>query len=81
VPLDSNNNIVTTGNLTTWYNAGSGKETYQIGVNATTSSNTNYTVWYCQNGTGNFMQLGGVLTGNRTLELSQDTRILMYGLF
>ena len=65
-----NNTMVTSGNLTTWYNAGTGNETYQIDVNATTPTNSNYTVWYANNGTGSYTQLGGTLTGNNSLTIS-----------
>ncbi len=58
------------GNLTTWYDSLSGNETYQIDVNATTPTNTNYTVWYANNGTGSYSQLGGTLTGNNSLIIS-----------
>jgi len=84
VPLDSNNNIVTTGNLTTWHDAGAGNEIYQIDVNAITPQNTNYTVWYRQNGTGQFVQVGGVYTDSNTIALSPgyqntDVRIVLNG--
>ncbi|MDO8726873.1 MAG: hypothetical protein Q7J35_12460 [Candidatus Methanoperedens sp.] len=84
VPLDPNNNIVTKGNLTTWYDAGIGNEIYQIDINAITPVNTNYTVWYRQNGTGSFTQPGHVYTGNRTISLSPgyrntDVRVVLNG--
>lgn len=84
VPLDSNNNIVTTGNLTAWYDAGIGNETYQIDVNALTPTNTNYTVWYRPNGTSSFTQIGYVYTGNNTIALSPgypniDLRVVLNG--
>lgn len=84
VPLDSNNNIITKGNLTTWYDAGIGKETYQIEVNAITPENTNYTVQYRENGTGSFTQLDGVYTNRNTIPLSlryqnTDVRITLNG--
>ncbi|MCE8428935.1 MAG: hypothetical protein J5U19_11155, partial [Candidatus Methanoperedens sp.] len=84
VPLDPNNNIVTSGNLTTWYNAGNGNETYKLDVNATIPGSTNYTVWYRQNNTGSFTQAGGVNTGNSTITLdpkfqNTDVRVRLNG--
>ena len=74
-----NNIMKSSGNLTTWHDAGTGNETYQIDVNATTDANSNYTVWYADNGTGSYTQLGGTLTGNNSLTISgtkyQDTDV------
>lgn len=61
---------VSNGSITAWYNSGTGNETYQIDVNATTPTNTNYTVWYANNGTGSYTQLDGTLTGNNSLTIS-----------
>ncbi|MCX9084558.1 MAG: hypothetical protein OIN87_07175, partial [Candidatus Methanoperedens sp.] len=74
----------TTGNITAWYDAGSGNETYQIDVNTTTPVNTNYTIWYSENGTDSFTQLGGVSIGNNSVVLSPgyqntDVRIILNG--
>ncbi|MDO8725827.1 MAG: GDSL-type esterase/lipase family protein, partial [Candidatus Methanoperedens sp.] len=60
------------GNLTIWYNAGTGNETYKIDINANTPENTNYTVWYRQNNTGSFVQLGGIITGNTSQTISGE---------
>jgi len=82
--VDSNGNEILSGDLTTWYDAGTGNETYRLDVNATTPANTNYTIWYCQNGTGNFAQVGSVYTGNSTLSLNPvyrntDVRVVLNG--
>jgi len=61
---------VNSGNLTTYYDSGSGNEVYQIDVNVTTPDNTNYTVWYSNNSTSSYSQLGGTLTGNNSLNIS-----------
>ncbi len=53
------NNYKTSSKRTIWYDSGSGNETYQINVNATTPENTNYSVWYRQNATGDFVLLNG----------------------
>ncbi|MCE8425711.1 MAG: hypothetical protein J5U17_08045 [Candidatus Methanoperedens sp.] len=82
IPLDSNNNIITSGNLTTWYDAGTGNRTYGLDVKAITPVNTKYSVWYRQNDTGSFVQLGHFYTGNNKIPLSQgyentDVRIIL----
>jgi len=70
---------VNSGNLTTYYDSGSGNEVYQIDVNVTTPDNTNYTVWYSNNSTSSYSQLGGTLTGNNSLNISGlDIKILMF---
>ena len=66
---DNSGNPIPYGNLTTWYDAGSGNEIYQVEVNATTPAGTNYSVWYRQNNTGEFSQVGDVRTGNNTITL------------
>ncbi|MDJ1420766.1 MAG: GDSL-type esterase/lipase family protein [Candidatus Methanoperedens sp.] len=73
-----------TGSITTWHDAGTGNEIYKIGVSAITPANTDYTVWYRQNGTGGFIQVGGVYTGNNTIALGSryrntDVRIALNG--
>ena len=74
----------TTGNRTTWYDTGTGNETYEIVVNASTPTNNNYTVWYRENNTGVYSQVGGVRTGNDTISLSPsyqntDVRLVLNG--
>ena len=74
----------TNGNIDTWYDAGNGKETYQLDLKVNTPANTNYTVWSRQNGTGEFIQMGGVNEGNNNIVLSQkyqdtDVRIVLNG--
>ncbi|MDO8726618.1 MAG: hypothetical protein Q7J35_11175, partial [Candidatus Methanoperedens sp.] len=74
----------TSGNVTTWHDAGIGNETYRIGVNATTPTNTNYTVWYRENNTDSFYQVGEAYTGNSTIAFSPrykntDVRIVLNG--
>ncbi len=66
------------------YDGGSGAVTYQIDVNATTPDNTNYTVWYANNGTDSYSQLGGILTGNNSLTIetkyqNTDVKVELYG--
>ena len=73
----------TSGNLTTWHDAGSGNETYQITVNCTTPTNTNYTVYYRENNTGNYVSLASMQTGNTTHTITgtkyQDTQVTWQG--
>ncbi len=74
----------TTGNLTTWYDAGPGNETYELEVNITTPAYTNYSILYRRNGTSNFMQVGDVYTGNNTIQLNlrfqkTDVRAVLRG--
>lgn len=65
--------LFSTGNTTHWYDAGTDNRTYQIGVNATTPANTNYTVWVADNGTEAYTQIsGGALSGSNVLNI--DTR-------
>ena len=67
------------GNRTTWHDAGSGQETHQITVNCITPANTNYTVYYRENNTGNYVSLASAQTGNQTISISgtkyQDTEV------
>ena len=82
--VDSNGNEIISGNLTAWYDSGTGNEIYRLNVNATTPANTNYTVLYRQNGTGNFAQVGTVYTGNNTIALNPgyrntDVRVVLNG--
>jgi len=77
-------NFTTSGNLTAWHDSGSGNEVYQVDVNATTPDNTNYTFWYRQNNTGDYVQVGGVYSGNQTIALSPkyqntDARVVLAG--
>lgn len=76
--LDSNNILVTLGNLTTWYDSGSGNEVYQIDVNATTPENTNYTLTVMNNDTDMVIQTWTNQTGNNSFTITgavQDTKI------
>ena len=76
-----NNTMVTSGNLTTWYDAGTGNETYQVTINATTPTNTNYTVTANDNDTSALLQQWTAQTGNQTLTFTgtkaQDTKIVV----
>jgi len=79
-----NNTMKSSDNLTAWHDSGSGNEVYQIDVNATTPTNTNYTFWYRQNNTGDYAQVGGVYSGNQTIALSPkyqntDARVVLAG--
>ena len=73
------------GNLTTWHDAGSGNETYQIIVNCTTPTNTNYTVYYRENNTGDYVSLASAQSGNQTISISgtkyqnTDIRVKLIG--
>jgi len=74
------------GNRTVWHNWTDGNVTYQIVVNATTPTNTNYTILGRQNATGDFQQLSSSgLTGNTTLGIGAplyenlDVRIQLFG--
>ncbi|MDW7725820.1 MAG: hypothetical protein SCH70_01705, partial [Candidatus Methanoperedens sp.] len=74
----------TTGDLITWYDSGTGNEVHSIGVNAATPTNTNYTVWYRQNGTVEFIQISDISTGNTTITLNEkfqktDVKIILNG--
>jgi len=57
LPLDSSCNEIVSGNFTTWWNTTNSNVTYQIVVNATTPANTNYSVLYRQNATGDYVKL------------------------
>lgn len=77
-------NFTSFGNLTTWYDTGTNNQTYKIWTNVTTPSNTNYTVWYRQNSTGEFTQLGGNYTENQSIDIptkyqNTDVRIRLTG--
>lgn len=78
------NTMVTTDNVTHWHDAGSGYRTASFIVNMTTPTNTNYTVWYADNGSS-FTQIGGTYTGNQTPSITgtkyqnTDLRIVMNG--
>lgn len=51
--------FVNSGNLTTWHDSGSGNETYRIDINfSSIPTNTNYTTYYHQNATGDYVQIG-----------------------
>ncbi len=74
----------TTGNLTTWHNWTDSNVTYQVTVNATTPENTNYSVYYRLNNTGDFISLASNQTGNQTIAITTqyqntDVRIQLLG--
>ncbi len=85
LPLDNNGDLILSGNFTSWHNWTDGNVTYQVVVNATTPSNTNYSVNLYNNVTGTFIEnLGTNLSGNQTLAISnsmQDSKvnITLYG--
>lgn len=71
-----------TGNLTTWYNASSGYETYELWFNF--SSIQNHSDYYRDNNTGSYILLGANQVGNKSYTLStkyQDTqsRTVLHG--
>jgi hypothetical protein len=79
-----NHTYVTTSNITTLKNWTDGNVTYQVVVNATTPANTNYSVWYRQNATGDYVLLNLSLTGNNTISITTqyqntDVRIQLFG--
>lgn len=72
----------TYGNLTTWYDSGTGNETYQLDVNfSTIPTNTNYTTYYRQNATGDYVQVGTANNNaNQSISLStkyQNTDVIV----
>ena len=72
----------TTGNLITWYDAGSGNETYQLWFN--TTSTQNHSDYYRENNTGSYVLLGANQIGNQSYTLStkyQNTqpRTILHG--
>ncbi len=73
------NTMSTSANLTTWYDAGTGNETYQVTINATTPTNSNYTVNAYDNDTSALLQTWTAQTGNQTLTFTgtkaQDTKL------
>ncbi len=74
----------TNGDLIAWYDAGAGNKIHSIGVNTITPINTNYSVLYRQNATGEFMQVGDMLTGNSLIALTEkyqktDVKIILNG--
>jgi hypothetical protein len=85
INLTMNNSMKSSGNLTTWYNSGAGNETYQVDVNATTQSNSNYSAFYRTNGTGAWTAIGTAnSTGNQSITLTTkyqntDLKIELYG--
>src|SRR5574341_2333621 len=81
-----NETKTTSGNLTTWHDAGSGNETYQLDVNFSTSpANSNYTVYYRRNNTGDYVQVGTANhNANQSITLSTkyqntDIRVRLEG--
>ena len=71
------------GNFTSWYDAGA-NVTYQVVVNATTPTNTNYSVLYRQNATGDYVSLASAQTGNTTHAITTkyqntDVRVVLNG--
>jgi len=73
------------GNVQTWYNTTVGNETYQIDVNATGGTKTNYSVFYRTNGTGGWTAIGTAnATANQSISLSTkyqntDVKVELYG--
>ncbi len=80
-----NNTMSTFDTLTTWYNASTGNETYQIDINATFQTNSNYSAFYRTNGTGAWTAIGTPnSTGNQSIALSPryqntDLKVELYG--
>lgn len=85
--LDSINNThdethYTEGNVTTWYDAGSGYETYELWFNFT--SVLNHTDYYRDNVTGSYVLLGANQVDNKSYSLSTkyqntDARTTLHG--
>jgi len=72
------------GNFTSWWNTTTSNVTYRIVVNVTTPANTNYSVLYRQNATGDYILLNSSQSGNTTHAISTqyqntDVRIVLYG--
>lgn len=68
----------TSGNLSAWYDSGSGNNVYQIDVNATTPVNTNYTLTVMNNDTDAVIQTWTAQTGNNSFTITgavQDTKV------
>ena len=68
-----------------WKNSGSGYRTTSFTINATTPPNSNYSIFYRQNNTGDFVLLASNLVGDQTINIAgtkyQDTdlRIQLFG--
>jgi len=62
----------TQGNVTVWRDSGDGNELTGFDVNATTLSTLNYSVYYRQNATGDYVQLGAAQTGNNSYLLPTE---------
>jgi len=80
----SNGNVITSGNFTSWWNTTNNNVTYQLVVNATTPTNTNYSVLYRQNATGDYVSLASAQTGNTTHTITTkyqntDVRVVLNG--
>ncbi len=76
--VDVSGNLINYGSKTIYYNTGTGNATNSLIINATTPTNTNYTVSYRQKFTGPFISLG-TYTGNQTIPITgttyQDTEV------
>jgi len=82
--IDGSGNVIQSGNFTSWKNWTDGNVTYQVIVNATTLTNTNYSVLYRQNNTGDYVSLASAQTGNTTHAITTkyqntDVRIVLNG--
>ncbi len=79
IPLDVSGNLINSGSKTVHYDAGADNETNSVIINATTPSNTNYTISYRQKNMGSWIPMGGAYTGNQTISISgtkyRDTEI------
>lgn len=86
LPLDQSCKMVTSGNFSSNRNWTNGNVTSEVVVNATTPTNTNYSVWYRQNATGDYISLASAQTGNNTISIPEmsryqdtDIRIQLFG--
>jgi len=76
IPLDSDDVAIEFGNITAYFDAGSGNETYEIYFNFT--SIQNHSDYYRENATGSYVLLGANQVGNKSYTVStayQDTEI------
>lgn len=69
ISLDGSGIFIYSGSKTVHYDVGINNVTGSIIINATTPSNTNYTVSYRQKHTGSWVPIGGTYTGNQTLSI------------
>jgi len=81
IPLDSSGVVVETGNISSYYDAGIGYETYELHFNFT--SIQNHTDYYRENATGDYVLLGANQVGNKSYTVSTayqntDIRSVVY---